>query len=245
MPIQRSLTVAEYITMTDHYAAGIGYLVDAIGDLETAASAIGKAVEVRDLITAWAEPDEARVTADLINPAIGVITALGREATLSAFFGMFNSAVLNHLGQDLNDWLAADGTRVHHLWKRGGNPNIAAVNTFPPVTVLGEFAASGSGEGTFTEGEEVNTVLYGGAQIELEVINQAIGIAAITVTCTCTTAAGSTVEREGEILAEATVGTKVALGTAADRIVAVTAIEITGGTTGDDFQVQTMEDARA
>lgn len=245
MPVQRSLTVAEYIAMTDLYAGGIEYLIDAIGDLVTDASAIGAAVDVRDMVTAFAQPDKAQLTADLINPVIGVIAALGREATLAAFYGQFNSAVLNHLGQDLNAWLADDGARVHHLWKRGGNPNIAAVNTFPPVTVLGTYAVTGSGAGTLTAGAAVATALYGGAQIELEVIDDTVGAADIDVTCTCTTAAGGTVTKTGQIPNGSIVGAKVQLGTAADRIVAVTAVAIEGGTNGDDFQVQTMEDARA
>ena len=237
--------MAEYIEMTDNYAVGIGYQIEALGDEDTAASAIGYAAAVRDIVTAFADPDEADITADLINPVIAVVAALGREATLAGFYSQFNAAVLSHLGEDLNAWLADDGTRVHHQWKRGGNPNISAVNTFPPVTVLGSYAVSGSGAGAYTAEDAVATALYGGAQIELDVTGQTTGAAAIVATLTCTTASGSTVSREVTITGESEVGTTFAAGTAADRIVAVTAVTITGGTNGDDFQVQTMEDARS
>ena len=242
MTTKRSLTVAEYIAMTDLFAAGGGYLIAALGDEDTAASAIGKAAAVRDYVTAFADPDEADITADLINPVIAVVEALGRPSTLSTFFAQFNSAVISHLGQDLNTWLTADGTRVHPDFKRACNPNISAVNTFPPVTVLGTYAVSGSGAGTLTDGDAVDTTLFGGAQLELEVTGGTIGAASITVTVVGTTASGSSITKTGTITNGSEVGAKFDVGIGTDRYVDVTSVTITGGTTGDAFQIQTKLD---
>jgi hypothetical protein len=131
---------------------------------------------------------------------------------------------------------------VSHWWKRGGNVAINPVNVFPPATILGSFAVTGSGAGTFTDSAQVDTTKYGGAQIELEVTGNVIGAAAIDVTVNAVTATGATVQKTGQIPAESAVGYKVALGTAADRIVNATDIDITGGTNGDAFRVQTIED---
>lgn len=242
MTTQRKLTVAEYIAITDLYAQAGGYLITALGDEDTAASAIGKAAAVRDLIVAFADPDEADITNDLIGAVIGVVTALGTPATLATFFSRANAAVVGHLGTDLNAWLTADGTRVHPDFKRACNPNISAVNTFPPVTVLGTYAVSGSGAGALTDGDAVNTTLFGGAQIELEVTGGAIGAASITVTVVGTTASGSSITKTGTIDSGALVGAKFDVGIGSDRYVDVTSVTITGGTTGDAFKIQTKLD---
>jgi hypothetical protein len=239
---QRALTVAEYIAITDLYAAAGGYLIASVGDEDTATSAIGKAAAVRDYITAFADPDEADITADLINPVIAVVTALGRSSTFSTFFAQFNSAVIAHLGSDVNAWLTADGTRVHPDFKNACNPAILAVNVFPPVTVVGTYAVTGSGAGTLTDGVAVDTTLYGGAQLELEVTDQQLGVAAITATVVGTTAAGAALTKTGTITGEAAKGAKFDVGSAGDRFADITAVTITGGTNGDKFKIQTKLD---
>jgi hypothetical protein len=244
MPEQRLLSQAEYIELTDHYAQGIALLLTAKGSEDSPGTAAYHAAEARAAIVALAEPDEAILTADFIDATINTVTRIEREAEVASLFAEFNSAVIRHLDQDLNDWLSSGGLRVSHWWRRGGNTIIEAANVFPPVTVLGSFAVSGAGEGTFTEGAEIDTTRYGGAQVALEVLEQATGVAAIDVSCTCRTAAGGTVTRTGQIPGESAAGTTVELGTAADRIVEVTAIEITGGTAGDAFCVETLEDER-
>lgn len=242
MTTQRALTVAEYIAMADLYAEAGGYLIASVGDEDTLASAIGKAAAVRDYVTAFADPDEADITADLINPVIAVVEALGRNATFSTFFAQFNSAVIAHLGSDLNAWLLADGTRVLPDFKLACNPNISAANTCPPVTVLGTYAVSGSGAGTFTDGDAVDTTLFGGAQLELEVTDGTIGGASITVTVVGTTASGSSITKTGSITNGSLVGTKADVGIGTDQYVDVTSVTITGGTNGDAFRIQTKLD---
>src|SRR5690606_639929 len=97
----RKIEVPEYIQITDLYAVGIQAIFAALGDEDTPGSAIAQAAAVRDLVTALALPDEAQLTADLISPAINVVTEIGRESALAGRFAQFNNAVLIHLGQDL------------------------------------------------------------------------------------------------------------------------------------------------
>lgn len=242
MTVQRKLTVAEYIAMTDLLAQAGGYLMAALGDEDTADSAIGKAALVRDYVTAWAQPDEAQVTADLINSVIAVVEALRRPVTFSTFFAQFNSAVLTHLGQDVNAWLTADGSRVHPNFKTACNPGISAVNVFPPLTVMGTYEVTGSDTGNFTKGAVVNPTLYGEAQLELEVTDGSIDGADITVTVVGITASGSAITETGTITNGAAMGAKFDVGSSTDRYVSVTSVTIEGGTTGDAFKIQTKLD---
>ncbi|MBN1320736.1 MAG: hypothetical protein JXA87_07845 [Thermoleophilia bacterium] len=241
---QRQLTVAEYIAWTDLLSEAIKILFTAKGKEETPATAAYHCAAARNAITALEDPDEAKLTVDLLPAAMALVAKAELESDISSMFATFNSAVIGHLGANLNAWLQADGTRVSHWWRRGGNVTISPVNVFPPVTTLGSFAVTGSGAGVYTDSDEVETDKYGGAQIQLEVTGNTIGAAAIEVTVNCITASGGTVQRVGSIPAASAVGFTVDLGTSVDRIVDVTSITVTGGTNGDAFRVQTMEDAR-
>ena len=135
---------------------------------------------MRNAVTALDEPDEADVTVDLLPAAIALVNAIELESQVSSLFAGFNGAVTSHLGGDVNTLLAAQGLRVHHLWKRAGLTTLLAANVFPPVTALGSFAASGAAAGTYTDGSAVDTTKYGGAQIEGEVTDGGIGNASIS-----------------------------------------------------------------
>ncbi len=242
MPSQRLLTQAEYVSLTDKYAKAIQYLLAAKGDEDSAGTAAYEARLARDELVAFAAVDEYKITADFDDAVGAVVTAVARESDLVSYFANFNSAVLSHLAQDLNTWLTTEALRVHHYWRRGGNTSIQAANVFPPVTNLGSFAVTGSGAGTFTDGQAVDTSVYGGAQIELEVTGNPIGAANVDVTVACVLANGTTANKVGTIPSGSIVGAKVALGAGADRVVNITGITIALGTNGDAFRVQTKED---
>lgn len=243
MTTQRKMTVAEYIAHTDEYCKGVKELLTAVGDEDTEGTMVHFAANNRATIVALAEPDEAQLTADFIDAVMTVIASIGREAAIATYFSAFNAAIRQHLGAvDLNTWLASDGTRVNSLWKRAGDPALLPVNCCPPVTILGNYAVSGSGAGTLTDGAVVDASKYGGAQIRLRVTDQQVGAADINVTVACRTAAGAAVNKTGKINSGSAENTPVALGSAADRIVDVTAVTITGGTAGDKFQIETIED---
>jgi len=244
---QRTMTANEYITWTDILAQAIGVLLTAKGAEATESTAAYHAAEFRNAITALTEDDEAQVTADFIDVAIALVTQVERESEIQTLFARFNSAVTSHLGGSVNTLLTNAGLRVHHYWKRAGNLAILAANAFPPITTMGTFAASGSGAGTWTEDPdtegEIDTTNYGGAQLEVEVVEQTLGAAAITVTVTGVDANGDELEKSStEIPLESIVGTKADVGTSDDRFAAVTSVAIAGGTNGDDLRIQSKED---
>ncbi|MBN1630031.1 MAG: hypothetical protein JW990_09720 [Thermoleophilia bacterium] len=244
---QRTMTANEYIAWTDILSQGIQVLLTAKGTEDDAGSAAAFAAAFRNEITALGDPDEAEVTADFIDVAIALLTEIERESAIQTLFSRFNSAVTSHLGSDVNTLLTNASLRVHHFWKRAGNLTILAANAFPPVIVMGTFAATGSGAGTWTDDPdtegEIDTSLYGAAQLEVEVINQTLGAAAITVTVTGTDANGDElIKSSTEIPLESIVGTKADVGVEADRFATVTSVAIAGGTNGDDLQIQTKED---
>lgn len=242
MPAQRLLTQAEYISLTDDLARMINVLLTAKGVEDTPATAAAHAAAARNTLTALADPDEADITVDLLPAAIALVTAVERESEVASLSAGFNSAVISHLAQDLNTWLTTGALRVHHLFRRGGNTTILPVNVFPPATILGSMAVTGSGAGTFTDGQAVDTTLYGGAQIELEVTGNPIGAADIVATVAVVLAGGATDTVSGTIPNGSIVGATVALGATSDRIINVTGVTFTGGTNGDAFRIQTIED---
>jgi len=247
MTTQRKITVAEYIAWTDMFAAAVEILFTAHGDEDTPDTAAAECAAFRDDVVAFTDPDEAEITAAFIDVAISLVSAMELERTLASYFSQFNSAVIAHLGEDLNDWIEFDGTKVHHLFKRGGNLQLSPVNVFPPITILGDFAVSGTDAGTWTPNPdndaEVDTANYADAQLECEVINQTIGGASITVHVTGTDFDGNSQGPHDAIITSgAIVGDKFDVGTSVDRYATITAVTITGGTNGDDFQIQTKED---
>ena len=65
---------------------------------------------------------------------------------------------------------AADGTRVHHLWKRAGDTSITPVNVFPPIMTLGTYAVSGSGLRALTDVPRVFSQFSAGTSL-VEIID--------------------------------------------------------------------------
>ena len=243
MPAQRKLTVAEYLAATDLYAKGIQYLYAAAGTEDTVGTAAYEARLVRDMIGAFALSDEYQLQVDLLEPSGTVVTAIVAESASRDRFSQFNGAVTRHLGSDLNAWLLAAGARVHNLWRRGGNASINPANVFPPVTVLGTVAVTGSGAGTFTAGTAVDQTMYAGAQVAVKVLNQPIGAANVGVSVTGLDDTGATRTWTGTIPNGSVAGTVVNLaGTGVTRGVSASACALTLGTTGDDFEIVTVED---
>ncbi len=243
---QRTMTAQEYIDWTDELAQCIGVLLAAKGVEATPATAAYHAAAFRNLVTALGDPDEAEITADFIDTAIALVEQVELESEIQTLFSRFNGAVTSHLGSSVNTLLTNAGLRVHHLWRRAGNLTILAANVFPPVTVMGTYAATGSGTGTWTEDPttegEIDTTMYGACALEVEVINQAIGAAQITLTIVGTDANGDALSKTAVVPLESASGTKVDVGLAADKYATVTAVTSAGGTAGDDLRVQSKED---
>lgn len=246
MPAQRLLTQAEYIALTDNIARMIGVLQTSIGDEDTPVTAAAYAAAVRNTITAFALPDEAKLTIDLLPSARDMVTAIGSLSRIAAYTAGFNSAIISHLGQNLNTWLTTGALRVHPLFRQGGNTTLLPINVFPPATVLATFAVTGAGAGALTLDPTtlglIDTTLYADAPLEVKVINQAIGAAQIVATVIGTDFAGAAQSHTATITAEAAENAVFDVGTASDRFARVTAVTITGGTNGDDLQIQSKVD---
>lgn len=246
MPAQRLITPAEYIDLTDDIARMVQVLQTAIGDEDTPATAAAYAAAVRNTLTAFADPDEAKLTIDLLPAARDMVTNIANLARIASYVAGFNSAVLSHLAQDLNTWLTAGALRVHPLFRQGGNASILPINVFPPLTVLATYAVTGSGAGTLTLDPTtlglINTALYADAPLEVKVINQQLGAAQIVMTVVGTDFAGAAQSHVATITAEAAQNAVFDVATASDRFARVTAATITGGTNGDDLQIQSKVD---
>lgn len=127
--------------------------------------------------------------------------------------------------------------------------SLTAARVFPEETNLGTYAATGASAGTFTDGSAVDTTDYGGSELEIEVINQAIGAnnLVLAITGKYYNAAGTETTDTGlscTVTALAAVGTRfaVTVGTANARYHDVTAITNSNGTNGDDIKIVTKKD---
>jgi hypothetical protein len=242
---QRIITPAEYIAFTDILAQGIQILLDAKGIEETPATAAYYAADLRNTITAFALPDECEITLDLLPAASNLVAAMVLEGGLASLFYEFNAAVVSHIGTDLDTFLSDALLRVHNLWRRGGNLAIAAENVFPPVTILGTVAVTGSGAGTLTMDPDtdgaINTI-YADAELEVKVINQQLGAAQIVLTVVGTNFLGGVETHTATITAEAAENAVFDVGTSGDRYYTLTSVTLTGGTNGDDLQIQSKVD---
>lgn len=244
MTVMRKITGLEYLTWADYLSSAIKAVMAVTGDEDTPGSAAYYAMQVRDEITALAEPNEYQITVDLLPAAGAAVTAWQVASALAARVSQFNSAVRSHLAEDLNAWLISEAAgRVSHWWRRGGDTSISPANVFPPETILGTVAVTGSGTCTFTAGAAVPTTLYGGAQVAVRVTGQTVGAANIGVSVTGLDSTGTSRTWTGTIPAESEVSTVVNLaGTGVTAGVSASACTVTLGTNGDDFEIITIED---
>jgi len=236
------MTAAEYITWTDICCQAINVLLIAKGDEDTPASAAGYAADLRDAITALDQPDEADITIDLLGTVQAMVEAMTLESSVSQLFSAWNSAITRHLAGDVNDLLNGD-PRVHYLWRQAGNLSMDAENVFPPVTILGTYVVSGAGAGTLTKVNNGTTgTNYAGAALEVKVINQQLGASEIVMTVNGTNFSGGALSKTATIESGAAMDSVHDVGVSTDWFKTITTVTITGGTAGDDLQIQTKVD---
>lgn len=120
---------------------------------------------------------------------------------------------------------------------------------FPPEVELGTYVATGAAAGTFTDGDAVDTEEYGDGDLEVEVINQAIGVNNLVLALT-----GKYYDAAGDeqtdsymsctIPSTSVVGTRVAVTVGVDsaRYHDITAVTNSNGTNGDDIKIITKLD---
>jgi len=131
---------------------------------------------------------------------------------------------------------------IASLCKKFGFP-INALSAWSPVTVLGDFTASGAAAGTYTAGETVDTGLYGPADLEV-VVTVEIGANDLVLAITGTDqdgaeATGAVTVPNGSVVDTAVDVTPDVAGT---RFTAVTDITNSNGTAADAVDIQTKED---
>ncbi|MBN1632223.1 MAG: hypothetical protein JW990_20905, partial [Thermoleophilia bacterium] len=80
---QRQMTVAEYIAWTDLLSEAIQVLFTAKGDEDTPATAAYHCAAVRNAITALEDPDEAKITVDLLPAAMALVAKAELESDVS------------------------------------------------------------------------------------------------------------------------------------------------------------------
>jgi hypothetical protein len=126
---------------------------------------------------------------------------------------------------------------------------ITAAHVWPEEVSLGTYAATGAAAGTLTDGDAVDTAEYGGADLEVEVINQAIGANALVLAITAKyyDAAGDEQTDTGltcSVTGTSVVGTRfsVTAGAAERRYHDVTAVTNSNGNNGDDVEIVTRLD---
>lgn len=125
---------------------------------------------------------------------------------------------------------------------RACSKTLEALNVFPAVTTLATFAVTGDGAGTYTDGAEIDTALYGGGDLEAVAVG-AIGGANIVITAAILKEGSVAGTATGTLTAGSPDGTAVNLTIAASaKAIDVTGITITGGTNGDDFIIRTKLD---
>lgn len=213
--------------------------------------------KIIDLIeTAYGDGDDTNTPSKGAANALAAIAALGdneqlnallpeavRFAELMKYENQYNDLIawLRAFDQHvngLNDYLS-DNTLWIHYHLRKIDPTILPRYVFPPVTEL----ANASYNGSWTSNEEVNTIdvdSYGSGLIEFHT-TAAIGAADIDVVITGENYDGETVQTSGTIPNGTATDTVVAIAGSV-RFIKVTALEITGGTTGDAFRIDTKFD---
>lgn len=236
-----TLRAVALLAILDSLAAQAQVVRDAIGasDVDTGSVAEGAAntlatlfEEISDdndlggLILA-AQRRQADITADRLYRAL---QGERMQVALDAHYGGTGS---------LNRFLTDENARAHPDVRLLGI-QIDAVNAFAPARVtLGAFAVSGSGAGTYTADDAVDTSLYGNANLVVRTTS-GIGGASITATLTLRRFDGSTTTKAVTIPGGTASGVRIDVGThGTDMAVACTAVSITGGTSGDAFVVET------
>ncbi|MEO8483325.1 MAG: hypothetical protein ABI634_14020 [Acidobacteriota bacterium] len=236
-----TLPIASLLEILDSVATQAQVFQDAIGesDADPGSVAEGAANNVETVFEAI-DDDNA------LGPLVLELQRRQADVTASQLYRTLQGervqlALDAHYGGtgSLNRALTDANARVHPNLGLVGI-QIDAVNRFSPVAVaLGAVAVTGSGAGTFTAGDAIDTSEYGNANVEL-VVTTVIGAAPIVATLTMRRFDGSTTTIGATVPNGSIVGATVAVGTpGTDMFVACMGVTFTGGTNGEGFAVRT------
>jgi len=146
----------------------------------------------------------------------------------------------------LDAYLSSQSLMVNYDFVQHGLATLNGERVIPPQTILGTFEFTGSGTGTYTEENTIDTTLYNGGLIELYALSDITdGGSDGIVSIEGTSYNGSTISASVAVAFGGTVNqySTIDLSTAyPQRFKAVTSIAVSGGATGQKFQIRTQED---
>lgn len=127
--------------------------------------------------------------------------------------------------------------------------SLTAGRVFPEEVNMGTYAATGAASGAFTDDSTIDTDEYGGGDLEVEVINQAIGANDLVLAITGKYLDASGTEQTDSsasctISGTSAVGVRVAVtpGVANARYHDITAVSNSNGNNGDDVKIVSKKD---
>lgn len=232
-----TISTSVFTTETKRIAAMVEAFITAMGEDNTETGTTGKGAA--NALTAIL----ALTDAEQLNALLPAAQNYNDAMVAGGYYygGLYDwlLALDAHVG-GINDFCTDNSIRVHHRL-RDVLSTILPKSTFPPVTDFGSMVLSGSGAGTFTAQDTVDTDEYGDGLVEL-VTESAIGVADIEVFVTGTNFDGDTVNVSATIPNGTSDDTTIAVNETTVRMVSVSTVTVTGGTAADAFRVQTKLD---
>lgn len=234
------LDVVTLLAVLDRMALSVAIFADAMGETGTEPDTVSNAARLdAEQITAI---NDVGIQRDLALAFATRVDMLKASAFYQQFGGSFVRRALDvHYGDvgGLNMFLASNGAKVH--------PNVNLIglgvdqrNVFPPEEVdpVARYDGTGAGTGTFAVGSTIDTAQYGDAKFE--VVVEAMGADARTLTITGSLYDGSTSAVDVVVPAGSGAGTVISVGEAGDRFVGVVSITSTGGTAADRLRIRSV-----
>lgn len=234
-----TLTISALLTLLDSIAAGVARFESGIGVSGSVANTTAKGA-ANNVATLLAVAD-ATVETDLLSVFGARAAAVVAASLYGALYGAaLQRALDRHYGSvaGLNAALATAGVRVHPDLRKIGF-QIDAPNAFCATVVdpVASYVVTGAGAGTFTAGSDLDTTVYGKANLSV-VVTHAIGGVNLVATLSLKRIEGTRETRTVTMPALSLIGASVAIGTpGADMYVGVTSVTVAGGTAGDAFKV--------
>jgi len=241
-----ALTGAQLKTELDNIAYQKSLLDTVIGTTTTAATILYAMQQLVDRVGGYDE----EIKRDLANISSEI------KNTMAAFKLLLDHKLLraidSHLREEhkkgIDDFWTDENYPTYRIASqvaelcRAIGIDLSAVNCFPPVTIMGTEVVSGSGAGTFTDGDLIDGNKYGPANCELEVLVAATTVS-VVVTITGNDKSGNEVTGTAEF-STAAVGDKVDVtpDQAGKKFQDITNMTFTGGAATDSWRVQSKVD---
>jgi hypothetical protein len=191
---------------------------------------------VADLLPAARNLDENNPT-----PADGFLLTIPE---MSSMIAALNTHFKSHGYKGLDDYLTNQNTatptlRAHGMFRQYLK-TLSAKNSFiPNDLVLATFTETGATSGTFASLATIDKTNYAGAKLVVHNVTALTSSAVVTVTATKLDGTSATLTAT---LSTHTINTETNLSDTTELYIGVTAISITTGTSGDQFEIVAKAD---